>query len=163
MIRRILPFPLLTLALIVLWLLLQQSWAFGHILLGTAIAIFAARAFASLDPEPARVRRIGSIIQLVALVTADIMRSNIAVTRIILQGRHHEQTSGFLMVPLTLRDHNALAILACIITATPGSAWLEYDAVHGVVIIHVLDLVDEEAWIDTVKNRYERLLLEIFE
>ncbi|SRR5690554_2953031 len=163
MIRRILPFPLVTLALILLWLLLQQSWGLGQILLGTAIAIFAGRAFAALDPERPRVRRIGSIVRLVALVTADILRSNIAVTRIVLQGRHHEQTSGFLMVPLTLRDRSALAILACIITATPGSAWLEYDAAHGVVLIHVLDLVDEDAWIDTVKNRYERLLLEIFE
>src|SRR5690606_7921671 len=89
MIRRLLPFPLLTLALILLWLLLQQSLALGQILLGTAIAIFAARTFAALDPERARVRRIGSIIQLVALVTADIVRSNIAVASIIVQGRHH--------------------------------------------------------------------------
>jgi len=29
--------------------------------------------------------------------------------------------------------------------------------------IHVLDLIDENAWIRTIKHRYERLLLEIFE
>ena len=30
-------------------------------------------------------------------------------------------------------------------------------------MIHVLDLIDESVWIGTIKNRYERLLLEIFE
>ena len=30
-------------------------------------------------------------------------------------------------------------------------------------MIHVLDLIDERVWIDTIKNRYERPLLEIFE
>ena len=30
-------------------------------------------------------------------------------------------------------------------------------------MIHVLDLVDESEWIRTIKDRYERRLLEIFE
>ena len=30
-------------------------------------------------------------------------------------------------------------------------------------MIHVLDLIDENVWIATIKGRYERLLLEIFE
>lgn len=161
--RRILPFPVLALALLLFWLLLQQSLGLGQILLGGVIAIFAARAFAALQPERPRVRRIDSIVKLVLLVTVDVLRSNIAVARIILQGRHRQQTAGFLVLPLALRDRSALAILACIITATPGSAWLEYDAARGVVLIHVLDLIDEQVWIDTIKNRYERLLLEIFQ
>jgi multicomponent K+:H+ antiporter subunit E len=30
-------------------------------------------------------------------------------------------------------------------------------------VIHVLDVIDENTWIQTIKNRYERLLMEIFE
>ena len=30
-------------------------------------------------------------------------------------------------------------------------------------MIHVLDLIDESEWVRTIKGRYERLLLEIFE
>lgn len=161
--KHILPFPLLTVALLVLWLLLQQSWGLGQIILGSLIAIVAARALAALQPQRPRVRNLVSIAKLVGLVTVDVLRSNLAVARIVLEGRHHQQTAGFLMVPLALRDRTALAILACILTATPGSAWLEYDPARGVVLIHVLDLVDEQVWIDAIKNRYERLLLEIFQ
>jgi multicomponent K+:H+ antiporter subunit E len=29
--------------------------------------------------------------------------------------------------------------------------------------MHILDLIDETAWIQTIKGRYERRLLEIFQ
>lgn len=161
--RKIFPYPLLTLGLLVLWLLLQQSLALGQILLGSVIAILASRALAALEPEKPRVRRIGAMIQLIWVVTIDIINSNIAVIGIILQGRKRKSTAGFLAVPLELTDRSGLVILACIITATPGSAWLEYSPTRNLVLIHVLDLYDEAAWTDIVKNRYERLLLEIFQ
>jgi multicomponent K+:H+ antiporter subunit E len=160
---RLLPYPLLAVTLLVMWVLLQQSVSPGQLLLGGCIALIASHATAALKPEVPRVRRAGKIAQLVVLVTEDVIRSNIAVTRIILQGRARKMTAGFVVVPLRLTDTFGLTILAAIVTATPGSAWLEYNAARGAVLIHVLDLVDEEKWIRTLKNRYEALLIEIFE
>lgn len=153
---------MLSIGLLALWLLLQQSLGLGQILLGSVIAVFAGRALKALDPQRPRVRKIGSIIRLIIVVTIDVLRSNMAVALIVLRGQHTAH-SGFVSMTLTLQDRTGLALLACIITATPGSAWLEYDAARGTVLIHVLDLVDEVAWADTIKNRYERLLLEIFQ
>jgi len=161
--RRILPYPYLTLALLVMWLLLQQSLAPGQILLGGVVAILASLAMAALTPQRSKVRRLDKILVLAWHVVVDVLRSNVAVARIVLLGGRRKQTAGFLVLPLELRDRLGLAILATILTATPGSAWLEYDAVRGTVLIHVLDLVDEATWIETIKNRYERLLLEIFQ
>ena len=160
---RILPYPLLTVALLAMWLLLQQSASAGHLLLGSVVAVGASLAMAALQPERPRVRSVFKVVQLVWLVTLDIIRSNIAVTWIILRGHSRKQTEGFLVVPLQLTNTYGLVILACIVTATPGSAWLEYSATRSAVLIHVLDLVDEKEWIETLKNRYESLLLEIFE
>ena len=66
-------------------------------------------------------------------------------------------------IPLDLRNPYGLAALACIITSTPGTLWVDFDAAKGMLMIHVLDLIDENEWIQTIKGRYERLLLEIFE
>ena len=66
-------------------------------------------------------------------------------------------------IPLDIRNPYGLALLACIITSTPGTLWVNFDAQKGVLMIHVLDLIDEGEWIRTIKGRYERLLLEIFE
>ena len=57
----------------------------------------------------------------------------------------------------------SLAILAVIITATPGTAWMQYDSRRDVVLLHVFDLVEHDDWIALIKGRYESLLLEIFE
>lgn len=160
---RLFPYPLLTASLLVMWLLLQQSLSLGHLLLGGTVAMIAGRAMAALQPKPTRIRRGSKILQLVVLVILDIIRSNIAVTWIILRGHPRKQAQGFLIVPLKLTDPMGLAVLAGIVTATPGSAWLEYNATRSTVLIHVLDLVDEEAWIETLKSRYETLLLAIFE
>ena len=48
-------------------------------------------------------------------------------------------------------------------TSTPGTAWIEYASDSGILLIHVLDLVDEEAWVTLIKSRYEAMLMEIFE
>ncbi|RUM99287.1 Na+/H+ antiporter subunit E [Pseudaminobacter arsenicus] len=158
---RLLPYPLLTVSLVVMWLLLN-SFSLGHAILGTAIALFASRAMVALQPSKPRLRRWDLIPKLIYLVFIDILRSNIAVTSIILKGGHKRQTSGFVMIPLELRDRTGLAILACIITSTPGTAWVDYNAANGRLLTHVLDLVDEQGWINVIK-RYEHLLMEIFE
>src|SRR3546814_15568353 len=66
-------------------------------------------------------------------------------------------TSGFILLPLDLRSRYGLAVLGIIITATPGTLWMQYDSARSVLLVHVLDLVDEAAWIRLIKQRYERL------
>ncbi len=160
---RWLPYPLLALALLTMWLLLNQSLAPGQLLLGAAVALFASRAMAALKPEKPRIRSARPIPRLAAIVLADIVRSNIAVAKIVLLPAQRRRVSGFVRVPLDMRNRYGLTILACIITATPGTIWVEYDGRANRLLVHVLDLVDEEEWIRLIKRRYERLLMEIFE
>ena len=161
--RRWLPFPLLWALLAAMWLLLNQTLAPGDVILGALIALGGTFAFAVLQSPQGGVRRPAAIVRLVALVLADIVRSNIAVARIVMQPGTPNQTSGFVDIPLELRNPAGLAALACIITSTPGTAWARYESSRGTLTIHVLDLIDEKAWIHIIKARYERRLLEIFE
>jgi multicomponent K+:H+ antiporter subunit E len=54
-------------------------------------------------------------------------------------------------------------MLACIITATPGTVWAGLSPDGGSLTLHVLDLQDEVTLIRIIKQRYERRLMEIFE
>lgn len=159
---RVLPYPLLAAALLLMWLLLN-SFSTGHLLLGTIIAVAAARAMAALQPSKPRLRRWRLVPRLGGIVALDILRSNAAVLGIILQGRRRARTSGFVAIPLDLRDRTGLAVLSCIVTSTPGTAWIEYVPDSGMLLIHVLDLVDGDDWVSLIKNRYEAPLMEIFE
>lgn len=160
--KRLLPFPLMSMGLFALWLTLNQSVSPGHILLGILAALVGGWALAALEPPKAHPRRTISLLRLTAAVIVDIVRSNIEVVRLILSSQRKNRRSGFVEIPLELRNPYGLTMLACIITSTPGTLWVDFDATSGVLTIHVLDLVDRAEWVRTIKGRYERVLLEIF-
>ena len=157
------PYPLLSLALLMLWLLINQSFSPGQIVLGSVLGIAFAWAMVNLQPDKTRLKNFGVLAVLAGHVAIDVVRSNIAVMGVILRAGKRPVNSGFVAIDISLRDENALALLACILTATPGTAWVEYHADNGRLLIHVLDLVDENAWIELIRNRYARMLSEIFE
>ena len=159
--KRLLPFPLLATAIFGMWVLLT-GFSLGHILLGAVIAILLSRVMLPLAPARPRIRFGKALMKLTAIVFADIVRSNIAVARIVLF-RPSERKSGFIRLPIELDNPYALATLAIIITATPGTLWVNFDRRRGILLLHVLDLVDEEQWVRLIKDRYESLLMEIFE
>ena len=145
-----------------MWLLLNR-FSLGHLVLGTGIALLAGRAMAALEPTRPRIRRWDLVARLFAIVMLDIARSNLAVARRILAGRGAPRRPGFVEVDLALRDPTALAALAVVVTSTPGTVWLDWDAARGRLLLHVLDLGDEDEWRDILNNRYGRMLKEIFE
>ena len=153
----------LWLFLVAMWLLLNQTLAPGHVLLGGVIALAGVLAYREIQPNPGRLRRPAAAAALLWLVFVDIVRSNLAVARLVVRPGMRRRVAGFLTMPLETRHPGALAVMACIITATPGTSWARYDAARNELTIHVLDLIDERAWIRQFKERYERRLLEIFE
>lgn len=162
MMQRCLPYPMLSALLLLIWLLFNQSIAPGTLMLGALFGILLGKAFGLLRPPKARVRHWLLLLQLFVQVVLDIVRSNIAVARIILRPTSRP-ASGFVAIPLSLTDPYGLAVLACIITSTPGTIWVSHDTQSHVLLIHVLDLVDERTSIDWIKQRYETPLLEIFQ
>jgi multicomponent K+:H+ antiporter subunit E len=160
---RLLPFPLLPLLLLLLlWLLLNQSISPGHILLGAVVGLAGGWGLAALELPRAHVRRPVAICRLAGVVFLDIAKSNLAVARLILGLGRNKASSGFVEIPLELDHPYGLAVLACIITSTPGTVWVDFDPATRTLTIHVLDVVDEAQWVRTIKDRYERPLLQIF-
>ena len=160
--RPFFPAPLLSAALFVLWLVLNESLAAGELVLGAVVAIATPWLSAPLRPVPVRVRRPWVVLRLCARVAQDVVVSNVEVAwRIV--ARRSQPRAAFVAVPLELRDPNALAALAVITTITPGTAWSELALDRSVLLLHVFDVDDETAFIAHFKARYEGPLREIFE
>ena len=163
LLRRLVPAPLLSLALLGLWLLLNRSLSAGHIVLGTVLGVAIPLLTAGLRPLPVRVRKPGMVLQLAFTVVVDTTRSNIAVARLLLAPGSRRHPAGFVHVPLEVRDPNALAVLAMIVCLTPGSAWAELSVDRTMLLVHMLELGDADAVVADIQHRYERPLMEIFE
>jgi len=157
-----LPYPLLFFGLLIVWLLINQSMSPGQLLLGSFISALLVWIMANLQPHKSTLRRVRLFLPLAGHIVVDVFRSNFAVMRVILKAGRHPVSSGFVTMKIELEDENALAMLACILTATPGTAWLEHDRQTKLLTIHVLDLENEQYWIDLITRRYVTPLKEIF-
>lgn len=160
--NRLLPYPLLSLSIIIMWLLLN-SFTFGQFLLGSLVGIGVGMVMTRLQPEKIKIKSWKALAILIMRVLIDVTASNIAVVKIIFSGKLKKGQSGFMVLPLDVQKRISLAILACVLTATPGTAWVAYHEKRKELLLHVLDLHDEIYWRDLIKTRYETLLLEAFE
>ncbi len=155
--------PRLAALLLAMWLLLNDTLSPGDAALGLALAIGIPLATARMRPLRANPQRPLTAMALLGFVLAEIVRSNFAVAGVIFGDRKRRSNAGFMHIPIHLRDPHGLAVLACIITATPGTVWAGLSPDGNTLTLHVLDLQDEQVWIDMIKQRYERPLMEIFE
>lgn len=159
----LLPYPVVSLTLCALWLLLNQALDPANILFGAALGIAVPLLSRRLQPLGyPRLRKPLVFARLVAMATVEIVRSCLAVCRIILFRDYNSVNSQFIRVPLTMRDPYGLAMLSCLINMTPGTVWIEILPERHELALHVFDLHDEAWWIDTIKTRYEQPIMQIF-
>ena len=149
--------------LFVVWLLLNQSVSPGTLLMGAVLAVLVPLGTKSLRPGSVTMRKPLVAFKLWAIVMRDFVRSNIRVATLILTRRPRDIPSGFVQIPLDMRDPHALALLAMILCLTPGTAWAEVSLDRSVLLLHVFEIDDADAMVAMVKERYERPLMEIFE
>lgn len=155
------PFPLFSVAIVVMWLTLN-GFSLGQLLLGIIVALFSGWMMRFLEPEKITIKSWRAVFRLIFRVFIDSIISNIAVACFVLTKRSQKQQSGFVVVPLLLESRTALAVLACILSVTPGTVWIAYNRKNGELLLHVLDFKNGYNYQQLIKQRYEQLLLEIF-
>lgn len=159
---RVLPHPLLTVALVAIWLLLVNSFTLGQgllgLLLGWLIPFFTQRFW----PERVRIARPWWLFFFLLKVLWDILVANVTVAALILAGPR-AMRPAFVSVPLDLRTDLAIGILANTISLTPGTLSAQLSPDRRSLIVHGLRVEDPELLASEIKARYERPLIQIFE
>jgi len=159
---RILPHPVLSATLMVLWLLLVNELSAGHLLLGAllgwAVPLYTARFW----PEEVRIRRPLVLLRFTLVVLYDIVVANVTVARLIL-GPAERMQPAFVNMPLALRSEAAISLLASTISLTPGTVSAFLSADRRCLIIHCLHTTEPDELIATIRRRYEQPLKEVLE
>lgn len=163
MMSRILPHPLLTLLLVAVWQMLVNYISLGTLVFGLILGIIIPLVTAPYWPDRARLKNPGMIVEFVLVVLWDIVVANIVVARTILFTRNEDMRSTWITVPLDLKTPEAITVLAGTITMTPGTVSSDISADGRSLLIHCLDAPHPDTVRDTIKQRYERRLKEIFE
>lgn len=163
MLKRLIPHPLLSLALVFVWLALVNKFTVGNALLGMLFGVVIPMLTAPYWPDRPKINRPLKGFAYVAIVLWDIVVANVQVAAIILFKREKNIRSRWIVVPLEVTSAEAITVLAGTITMTPGTVSTMLSADARSILVHCLHTDDVDAVRDDIKNRYERRLKEIFE
>ncbi|MHB1213497.1 MAG: Na+/H+ antiporter subunit E [Thiobacillus sp.] len=160
--KRLLPHPLLTITLALLWLLLVNRLNPGQLVLGALLGWLIPFATTPFWPEHIRIRHPLTLLHYVAVLVIDIVRSSFHVARLILVGPARLRPA-FIQVPLALKTDLAISLLANTISLTPGTVSVLLSEDKRTLTVHTLDTDDTVALVAEIKQRYETPLKKIFE
>ncbi|AWL11380.1 Na(+)/H(+) antiporter subunit E1 [Saliniradius amylolyticus] len=157
------PMPVHSVLLFVVWLMLNNSVAPGHLLLALIFAIAIPRLCAPLYTRQPAIRHPFKLLRYFLMVLADIVVANIQVA-VLVVGPLKRLKPAFIAVPLDMTQSLPITMLASSVTMTPGTVSAEVSADRNWLYVHVLNLdVPERQLAETIKQRYEKPLKEIFE
>ncbi|MBP2150324.1 Na+/H+ antiporter subunit E [Xanthobacter autotrophicus DSM 597] len=160
---RLLPHPLLTLLLILVFIFLMNEVTPGVVVLGIVLGVIIPLLTAPFWPGRPKLKAPLTIASYVLIVLWDIIVSNIEVAWIILFRPANRLRTRYVTVPLDLKTPEAIAVLSGTITMTPGTVSADLSADGKTLLVHCLDASDPDGAVATIKARYESRLKRIFE
>lgn len=159
---RFVPQPLLSLALLLVWLLAFDAVSVGLLLLGTTVSVLIPLATHPFWPDYPPVSRYGELFRLLWVFLFDVVIANLHVARLIL-GRRERLRPAFIVIPLDIEHPMQITLLASMITLTPGTVSSNLSGDGRKLLVHVLDTDDPDGLVRTIKDRYETPLKECFD
>ena len=144
----------------VTWLVLNGSASLGHLAFALLLALVLPALLGRLWPDDLVPRRPLLALRLLLTLLGDIVVANLQVAARIL-GPEAALRPSFVWVPLELRNRYAISAFAAMITLTPGTLSADVTADGRWLLVHALDVDDQDAMVAQLKRRYERPLAEI--
>lgn len=158
----LMPHPFLTLLLTIVWVLLQNEVSAGMVVFGLILGIIIPWSTSIWWPDTPQGFRLGKMATYSFLVMWDILVANVQVAWIVLTVPNAKLKPVWIVIPLELRQPEAITVLAGTITLTPGTVSADLSDQGHSLLVHVLHTDDPDAVRDEIKTRYERRLQEIF-
>jgi multicomponent K+:H+ antiporter subunit E len=160
--KKLFPFPWLSLSLWVIWMLVNNSFAPGHMALGGILAVLIPLATSEFWPEPVRLRHPWLAIKYAVRLALDILTANLQVAIWIIRPYRRLQPA-FVQYELELRSPLAISLLANTISLTPGTVSCDLSSDQRFLLIHCLHGEDTESLVRQIHERYEQPLMKVIE
>lgn len=142
------------------WCLITDSFTAGTFLFGFVLAFAIIRLFLPDAIQGAYAGKAGQIIGFHLWFIREIVVANIRMVYHVLTP-HSSMTPGVVAVPLEPASDIEITLLANLITLTPGSYSVDVSADKLHLYVHVIDCNDPDAVRASIKEDFERRLLEL--
>jgi multicomponent Na+:H+ antiporter subunit E len=152
---------LLTIVLALGWAAATGSFSAPNLLLGAAVSalsLFVVRQFVA---SPRMVPRAVRIVRLAWTFIVELVLSALRVARLVVRPDLNAHIRPAIVAfPLTARTDVEITLLANLITLTPGTLSVDVSEDRQFLYIHVIHLVDRDAFIRELASGFERQVTE---
>lgn len=160
-VEKLFPHPVLSLILWLIWLLLNNTVAAGHVVLGLVLAVLIPLLTSGFWPEKIQLKAPLTLLKFLAVVLYDIAIANLVVAKLIL-GRSKKLTPAFFYIDLDIQTPVGISLLANTISLTPGTVSCDLSMDRRRLLVHALHVEDIEQAIEQIKKRYETPIKKVF-
>jgi multicomponent Na+:H+ antiporter subunit E len=153
---------LLVLLLALVWVAITDGFTLVNLLFGVAIALLAVYVLRDDFARPRMLRRLRRVLALALLFFWELGVSAVRVALIVLRPNLRKALRpAIVAVPLQVTRDWEITLLACLITLTPGTLSVDVSEDRKTLFIHVLDLDDREALLASIRDGFERRIVEL--
>ncbi|MFB3163200.1 Na+/H+ antiporter subunit E [Neobacillus sp. 179-J 1A1 HS] len=104
--------------------------------------------------------RLWSFIMLIFIFIKELILSNIAIVKIVLKPKLDMSPAIFAMDTVLTKDWQ-ITLLSSLITLTPGTLVIDVSDDNKTLFIHAMNIGEVEDEINSIKNSFEKAILEV--
>jgi len=143
------------------WVLLNGKVTLASLLWGYALGYGLLWLLRPIFTSTAYFDKFNKLVAFALFFFWELFRANFNVVRLVLFKANKAIHPAIVAIPLSAETEAEIALLANLISLTPGTLSLDVSTDQQVLYIHAIDVTDEDRLRENLKNGLETRLLEI--
>lgn len=146
--------------LTLIWVALTGNYTFANFLFGFILSYFMLRMIIMGSGSSKYFVILPKVIAFIFFFLWELLKANLQVAYEVMTPNYN-MTPGIVKVPLDAKSNLEITFLANMITLTPGTLSLDVSDDKKVLYVHSMYIKDREQFVHSIKNGFEKRILEI--
>lgn len=151
---------LLNVFLAVIWMFLQNEFNGSSFIIGYVLGLIILFGFRHFFRDRFYLYRVWAVIRLGLIFARELVLSNVSVLKTVLSPKLDMKPGIFAYETVLTKDWE-ITTLSNLITLTPGTLVVEVSEDNRILYIHAMDIADKDEAVDSIKNTFEKAIMEV--
>ncbi|MDV6378926.1 Na+/H+ antiporter subunit E [Sporosarcina sp. GW1-11] len=152
---------LLNFFIAVVWMFMTSSLTPSTFIIGYIIGLLMIIMTRRYFKHRLYVWRIWSAVKLTSIFLKELVMSNISVLLLVIKPDLSKMQPMIFALPTELEHDWEITLLSSLITLTPGTMVIHVSDDQRTLYIHAIDVDDVDEAIDSIKNTFEKAIMEV--
>lgn len=151
---------LLNVFLAFMWMFIKVSYDFSSFIKGYFFGLIILFVFRRFFNSRFYLWRVYAVIKLTLIFLKELVLSNIAVLKVVLKPKL-DMRPGIFAYETVLTQDWEITVLSSLITLTPGTLVIDVSDDNKILYIHAMDIDDVDEAIKSIRDSFEKVILEV--